>query len=1159
MGFVLGAVPVLAEISYQDIPARRWSWDQVRQLPDGPGRIDRELRRQGEYDRRWHTVHEMLGPRHISKRKHAFQAGAKALDGIGPASAAAVAQDTLNVLIIRIAFEENRDPHLTTVDPTGDFVLVPDPDPEPIPIDPPPRNKTFYESHLTGLSEYYRYQSGSRLHIEGRVLPEGENDSYKLSDLADYGPGAGNFWSLESLEALVRDMMIKADEETQRDGSANLADFGDGSDNSYIIFVHAGSDWQSDINGDSPNDIPTFFVTLGEPQSLIGTGPDGQPGQLSERSVIPETTNQDGYPGSIAAAFYHEFGHALGLPDVYSTGNGTPTAGIWDLMDSGTNLPVLLGTITDVGDTVVISATGVLPPSLSVWCKDFLGWVKSEVMDSRPGDFRLPAVGVPRDQYWLYDLVGDFDTDYPQVYRAGVSDRDYFLLENRWVPPGPADTPYDSLSFERDEVTGVIQYLAGYRAGAWSNSGLYDYFLPSGGLLVWHVHGDRVASGLPNNVVNYFGDGLRLVEADGIDDIGVINAYVLGWFGSWRDPFGGFDLDGNPTGFDQLHVDGFPSSRGYDRSWTGLSLWEISPDVPHSASVMKFKGTVDPILPSFPRVIPQVTEEEVGFLGGAAGPRRLDTRSLTPVTLGGGSQQVLIFADRPTDDYEGIIFPGTFYNLWSDGVSRWSSVDDKPEGAFEFLGGVLVGPPAVHDRPDGDHELVFAVDKGRVRATLIPDDTSQPTRRWTTTVGDSLLAGPVPLAYGDQMRWLCAVHPDQLVLLDSEGGIFGPRLDLSGGAGGLVTDVNLSGLYRLDRDHDRALVLAGNGWFLVRQDENGLVTGPAFYPYDRIPDHTPEWTAPREGDPGIEVHVFDSEGQLGAWLIDDANMVAESDGLDLDEPLVTAPAVADLDGDGHDDLVLASRERIYAFKADGVHVRGYPARYRDLFPLPDSTGISGPLVVADGNGDGLNEVYFATDGGHLLAIGPTGKLLPRMPFRWGDRVGGSFALGGPDADRVLWLLNEGGATAAPLDRNLVNGQVAAYGLAGVSPAAERSTEWLGMAGGVARRGPVGSPHDLGGMAPAAADRDLVFFYPNPVSGDGVTVRFFSSGSDPAQVAIFNLEGEQVTSAMITVTPDAVNEHFLPLPVVASGMYLARIRFTGPDGIETRTLTLAVEK
>ena len=61
------------------------------------------------------------------------------------------------------------------------------------------------------------------------------------------------------------------------------------------------------------------------------------------------------------------------------------------------------------------------------------------------------------------------------------------------------------------------------------------------------------------------------------------------------------------------------------------------------------------------------------------------------------------------------------------------------------------------------------------------------------------------------------------------------------------------------------------------------------------------------------------------------------------------------------------------------------------------------------------------------------------------------------------------------------------------------------------------------------------------------------------MAIFNLEGEQVTSAMITVTPDAVNEHFLPLPGVASGMYLARIRFTGPGGIETRTLTLAVEK
>ncbi len=206
--------------------------------------------------------------------------------------------------------------------------------------------------------------------------------------------------------------------------------------------MHAGSDWQSDINGDSPNDIPTFFVTLGTPQDLTSTDTTtGAPGALSECSIIPETTNQDGFPGSIAAAFYHEFGHALGLPDVYSTGTGLPSVGIWDLMDSGTNLPVTLGTITAENDTFVISATGVLPPSLSAWNKWYLGWLETHELDGSKDEWRLPAVGVRRDQYFLYDQVGDFDLSYPQVYRAGSSTRDYFLLENRWVAAGPERDP----------------------------------------------------------------------------------------------------------------------------------------------------------------------------------------------------------------------------------------------------------------------------------------------------------------------------------------------------------------------------------------------------------------------------------------------------------------------------------------------------------------------------------------------------------------------------------------------------------------------------------------------------------------------------------------------------------------------------------------------
>jgi hypothetical protein len=281
--------------------------------------------------------------------------------------------------------------------------------------------------------------------------------------------------------------------------------------------------------------------------------------------------------------------------------------------------------------------------------------------------------------------------------------------------------------------------------------------------------------------------------------------------------------------------------------------------------------------------------------------------------------------------------------------------------------------------------------------------------------------------------------------------------------------------------------------------------------------------------------------------------------LGVDEPLVTAPAIADVDGDGHDDLVLATDKRIFALRPDGVSLRGFPVRLYELFPLPDTTRIAGPIVIADGTGDGVNEIYFNTDGGHLIGLSATGKLLPQTPLRWADRRTGGMAVGGSDEDRVLWLVSPGGYTGPPLGRQFVNGRVIASGLAKASDENSRTSEWLGPVGGAYRRGPEGTAKNLGPASPVAQEMDKVILYPNPVVGDEVTVRFFSGGSRAARLFIYNLQGEEVAQADIPVNAGTVNEHRLPLPGIASGLYLARLEFDTGSGIELRTLTLAVEK
>ena len=388
----------------------------------------------------------------------------------------------------------------------------------------------------------------------------------------------------------------------------------------------------------------------------------------------------------------------------------------------------------------------------------------------------------------------------------------------------------------------------------------------------------------------------------------------------------------------------------------------------------------------------------------------------------------------------------------------------------------------------------------------------------------------------------------------------GERVALTGPGSAPVTWMQIGAPIAGDGGTDMVPVFTDEGWFLLVQDASGLSSGMAFHSYDRaVPEGALHSAVVAAG--GVSrIHLFDSEGELGGWDVGPDGLTTDlGTSFNLEAPLVAAPAVADVDGDGADDLVLATATRIYGFKPDGVPLTGFPVRFYDLFPLPDTTRVSGPLVVADGTGDGVNEIYFNTTGGHLVGLDATGKLLPQTPLRWGDRHPGGFAVGDSDAGRLLWMSTPGGYTGPPLDRQYVNGRVTAYGLAMAADEASRTSEWRGPVGSSYRRGSSGESKSLGAIAPVTAEVGKAIVYPNPINGDAVTVRFYSGGSRPARVAVYNLEGEEVTRADIPVIAEAVNEHLLPLPGIASGLYLVRLEYEASDGIQIRTLTLAVEK
>ena len=187
---------------------------------------------------------------------------------------------------------------------------------------------------------YFLQQSGGKYAVDGTVygwvkLPHSE---------AYYGLGEG-----ARLPELVRSAVQILD------GAVPWADYDQNGDGivDHIQFVHAGDEvWDSwTIWAHSSTLTPA--VPTGDPRVVVGP-----------YTIEPE----DGTIG----VFCHEFGHDLGLPDLYDTAySGEASTGFWTLMGSG----CWLGAPGE--------ALGTSPPSLGPWERARLGFVKPVVV--KPG------------------------------------------------------------------------------------------------------------------------------------------------------------------------------------------------------------------------------------------------------------------------------------------------------------------------------------------------------------------------------------------------------------------------------------------------------------------------------------------------------------------------------------------------------------------------------------------------------------------------------------------------------------------------------------------------------------------------------------------------------------------------------------------------------
>jgi len=216
------------------------------------------------------------------------------------------------------------------------------------------------------LWAYYDEVSRNILDIQGDVY-----GPYTLDgDAADYGT--------ENME-FVRDSVEIADDDI------------DYRNYDAVMVIHSGPGEESSGNSDD-------IWSIHWPQS-IETEDDGH--EIEEITQAPEYEYSGGERSPLGV-WVHEFGHELGIPDLYDTDSTSEGIGDWGVMASGS-----------------WANNGETPVYFSAWSRYWLGWVDPIVITEDINNLELEPIENEGEIY-LLPIPGNWSNS-----------NEYYLLENR--------------------------------------------------------------------------------------------------------------------------------------------------------------------------------------------------------------------------------------------------------------------------------------------------------------------------------------------------------------------------------------------------------------------------------------------------------------------------------------------------------------------------------------------------------------------------------------------------------------------------------------------------------------------------------------------------------------------------------------------------------
>lgn len=245
-------------------------------------------------------------------------------------------------------------------------------------------------SSANSMYNYYKEVSYNNLLISGTVDDIDVNWITAANALSYYGTndasGGGH------VDGLIYEAVENADayidfSQYDNDGPDGVPDSGD--DDGYVdhlIVVHAGLADENDGSGGDHENIWSRHTYLSPTKSVDGVA-------VKYYLTVSES--------SPLGTFAHEFGHDIGLPDLYNTYTGGSVVGKWDLMDYG-----------------MWAGSGNYPTHIGGFLKTKIGWMMPTYVSSS----QTVAMG------YLSNTTGN-----NRLYQINISGdgKEYFLIEHR--------------------------------------------------------------------------------------------------------------------------------------------------------------------------------------------------------------------------------------------------------------------------------------------------------------------------------------------------------------------------------------------------------------------------------------------------------------------------------------------------------------------------------------------------------------------------------------------------------------------------------------------------------------------------------------------------------------------------------------------------------